>query len=1003
MPSAITGSGSAAPGRPGLRAAAPFVAVSFLGVLSALVPPYNDGADVEPALVGGLFAVALGLLWVSIHRDHRTWVDPAGPLLFFAVLAMARDLTGGASSELAALVALPIVWLALHGTRRDLVLSTLATAATFLLPIIVIGGADYPATDWRRAVLWTGFAAFIAPVIQGVVRQLATETLTERATSAELDGVMRGAHLTSIITTDPQGTIRSFSSGATTLLGYLPDDVVERRGPGLFHDPDEVAAVAAELGVDPGFTVFAELARRQEPSRVWTYVRSDGQRLFVRLAITELRDHDGTLTGYLGVAIDATPSVRAERALAVSEQRWRVLLENLPDITVVMIDEEMVVVAVAGTGAMRQGLLGSEGHHLSTVSNPANMVILSDLVSRAVAGEEVTGELRGSRTGDEHELVVTPLPPEAGRGRALILARDVSRERARERSIVAARDRAERLFSDAPHGVAVTTVDGILSQANAALATMLGRTADDLVGTAIGDLSSDSAVGTQASSHLADALAHRGQRVEAELTMVDAAGGTIHVVMSSRVLVGLDGADDLVLSHIVDVSERRRFEQRLAHLADHDPLTGLVNRRRFNDELQRHLERCERYGSVGAVLLLDLDHFKEVNDTLGHNAGDELIVSTAALLRSGVRGSDVVGRLGGDEFAILLTEADLDAASTVAAAIVDRIQAFTQTLDGTRRRVTASIGVVTMKAARDRGEDVLALADMTMYDAKDAGRSRFAVLDETSSQQPRSGARLEWKSRIERALENDTFTLHLQPIMDLQTNRVGSAETLLRLDDSDELILPSRFLYIAERSGLAHLLDAWVIRRSIAMLADLQRFRPTFTMEVNLSGQSIGDPAIEDAIVRALDEHQVDPSTVILEITETAAVADVETARQFAERMTAMGCKFALDDFGAGFGSFYYLKHLLFDYVKIDGEFVTNCHRSDVDRSILRSIVGIAHDLGKEAIAEFVAEPATLDIVRAEGVDLAQGFLIGKPVPYEEFVATYLDPVRETALPSRDH
>ncbi len=979
-----------AAGRPTWRNAAPFLAVATLGLTSAVLPPYARGSFAEPVLVVALFGVTLGLLTVSLRRDHRTWVDPAGPLLFFAVLAMARDLTGGSASGLAPLAALPIVWLALYGTRRDLVAAAALTAAVYLLPIALIGGTAYPTGDWRRAVLWAAFVAFVAPVIQRMVRQLAAETKRQRAASAELDGIMRGAHLSSIISTDTEGTIRLFSSGAESLLGYTADDVVGHHDPGLFHDPDEVSVVAAELGVEPGFAVFTELAHRQEGSRVWTYIRVDGGRLFVRLAVTELVGPDGTVTGYLGVAIDATASVEAEQALTASEARWRVLLDHLPDLTVVMVDQDLTIAAVSGAGAVTQGLRDSAGLNLSEVSTPENMVVLSDLVTRAIAGEDVSAELERSTTGDEHELRVTPLPQEDGRPRALIVARNISQDRSRERAIILARDRAERLFTDAPHGVAVLTGTGHIVQVNAALTTMTGRSAAELIGTTLGSLSFPG--DHHIPGHLADAFEHRGDRVEVEWTMVSAHGDAVHVVVSSRVLPGLDGADDIVLANIVDVSERRRFERRLAHLADHDALTGLVNRRRFHDELQRHLERCERYGPVGAVLLLDLDHFKEVNDTLGHQAGDELIVSAATLLRNGVRSTDVVARLGGDEFAILLTEGDLASASRVAASIVQRIDAYTRTLDRPRRRVTASIGVVTMKAAREHGEDVLALADMTMYDAKDAGRNRFAVLDETTGSRPRTGARLQWRTRIERALENDSFALHLQPIVDLGTNRIGSAEVLLRLDDSDELVPPSRFLPIAERSGLARHIDAWVVENSIAMLARIQRIQPGFTLEVNLSGHSIGDPAIEHAIVDSLATHRVHPSSVVLEITETAAVADVDLAREFAQRMTAMGCKFALDDFGAGFGSFYYLKHLLFDYVKIDGEFVSNCHRSEVDRSILRSVVGIAHDLGKKAIAEFVADPEVLDIVRAEGVDLAQGYLIGRPVPYDKFVAHYLAP-----------
>jgi diguanylate cyclase (GGDEF)-like protein/PAS domain S-box-containing protein len=569
----------------------------------------------------------------------------------------------------------------------------------------------------------------------------------------------------------------------------------------------------------------------------------------------------------------------------------------------------------------------------------------------------------------------------------------VSADHPRERPLLqGADDLAEWLFSDAPHGVAVLDLQGFVIQANAAFATIAGCVTGELEGARLASfaMNDDGAF----DQHLATTLNTPGEAAEAEWTMRTRQGGAVQVALRSRVVRDHSWADEaatgVFLVHAVDRSERHRFEQRLTHMASHDVLTGLVNRREFEERLAAHRDWCARYGHSGALLVLDLDNFKEVNDTLGHGAGDQLIISTAPLLRSAVRTTDVVARLGGDEFAVLLTHADAAAAEAVAAGIVGRVREFTSTLDGTRRRVTASIGVVTMQAAADHGGDVLALADMAMYDAKDAGRDCYVLLDENSARQPRSGARLAWKERIEGALENDDFTLLLQPILDLRSNRIVSAEALVRLSDAGELVPPSRFLYIAERTGLVPALDAWVVRHSVEMLAGLRKIAPEFQLEVNLSGHSIGRPEIEVAIVDSLRDFGVDPSALVLEITETAAVADVAMARSFAERMTALGCKFALDDFGAGFGSFYYLKHLLFDYVKIDGEFVANVHRSAIDRTILRSIVGIAHDLGKLTVAEFVAEPAILDVVRAEGVDLAQGYLTGVPMPVDEFVATFL-------------
>ena len=580
-----------------------------------------------------------------------------------------------------------------------------------------------------------------------------------------------------------------------------------------------------------------------------------------------------------------------------------------------------------------------------------------------------------------------------------VVQRIVERLESETRSAQSATERSERLFLDAPHGVAVLDDHGRIELANGALGAIVGFPPEELVGRKLAELApaGDGAV----DAHLARILSNEANlglvaddgasSTFSDCVLRNARGQNVYVALNSRMLLHDDvNEPDVILVSVVDVSERRRYQDRLAHLVDHDVLTGLANRRRFDNELKRHLERARRYGQSGAVLLLDLDNFKQVNDSLGHNAGDQLLVTIGGLLRRSVRQTDVVARLGGDEFAVLLTDGDQMTAERVGLDIVERIRKHAATLDGVNRRVTASVGAVTFQAASEHSTDILALADMTMYEAKEAGRNQVAVLPEGEKRPPRFSARLQWQSRIEEALEHDRFELHLQPIMNLSNNRINSAEVLLRLRDHDELVPPTRFVYIAERTGLMPQVDAWVVEHSLEMLAKLRQRNPGFELEVNLSGHSIGHPDIERTIRESLARHDVDPAALILEITETAAVADVGLARAFAERMTDLGCAFALDDFGAGFGSFYYLKHLLFDYVKIDGEFVAHVHESQVDRTIMRSIVRIAKDLGKKTVAEFVSDPRILEVVRAEGVDYAQGFLIGKPTPYDDFVEQFM-------------
>lgn len=617
---------------------------------------------------------------------------------------------------------------------------------------------------------------------------------------------------------------------------------------------------------------------------------------------------------------------------------------------------------------------------------------------RALAGEHVRGLLVRSgvgagREGRIYSVSASPLhdtTDAAGPAdRAVLLLRDVTAEHARSAELDVSRRRAERLFSDAPTGVVVLDLKGTILRANSAAAALLRRDPADLVGRPLAELSTTT---DEVAGHLARTVGQPDRRHSFDWAVASAAEEeAVQVTTSTGVLTGSDESEDVVLAHLLDVTERRRYERRLAHLAEHDALTGLPNRRHFDRLLAEHLSRGCGAGRSGAMLLLDLDNFKEVNDTLGHGAGDDLLVSLSSVLREVVGEAGLVARLGGDEFAVLLPDADHQRARSLAEDVVAAVRRHTGALPGVHRRVTVSVGAITFAAAAQHDAEPLALADMLLYDSKDSGRDCFTLLADDGSLAPRSGARLAWRARLEAALDADDFELYLQPIMNLRTGGVGSAEALLRLTDvPGEAVSPYQFMAIAEETGLAPRIDAWVLGRAARLVAELRRRQPGFRLEVNLSGRSVGDPAIEATLEETLRCHSLDPGALILEITETAAVADLRSARRFAERVRALGARFALDDFGAGYGSFAYLKHLPFDYIKIDGEFVAHVDSSPIDRAIVRSIAGIAHELGKKTVAEFVTSGDVLDVVRAEGIDFAQGYAVGKPLPEPDFIATWM-------------
>ncbi len=458
--------------------------------------------------------------------------------------------------------------------------------------------------------------------------------------------------------------------------------------------------------------------------------------------------------------------------------------------------------------------------------------------------------------------------------------------------------------------------------------------------------------------------------VEATLTPVcDPAGRRTHLVGIAR-----------------DVTERKRLERELRHLADHDPLTGLPNRRLFELELSRALEAAG--GRGGALLLLDLDHFKYVNDIASHREGDRYLAALAGSLRKCLREGDVLARLGGDEFAALLPGAGAAEAQAVARRILGRVRRTRVTVAGEALHLTASIGIALFPQHGRRPSELLSRADVAMYQAKERGRNQVCLYAAEGCPHAEMRSRLAWVTRIREALAEDRFVLYLQPILDLRQDRVTQYEVLLRMTGRDgALVPPAAFLDAAEQFGLVREVDRWVVRRAIRLIAEQRQAGRDLCLEVNLSGKAFSDPELLQLVRQELSATGVDPALLIFEITETAAVANLEQARGFIAALRSLGCRFGLDDFGVGFSSFNYLKQLPVDYLKIDGSFVRNLTHSETDQHLVKAIVQVAKGLGKETVAEFVGDEETLRLVKEFGVDYAQGYHVGLPRPAEEVLA----------------
>ncbi len=569
---------------------------------------------------------------------------------------------------------------------------------------------------------------------------------------------------------------------------------------------------------------------------------------------------------------------------------------------------------------------------------------------------------------------------------------------AAEKDLREAEERFRRAFADAGTGMALIGVvgddDGRFLEVNDALCAFLRSERDELLGTKIADIIHPDDV-EDARARIGRLVAGDVDAVHIEARLIDAAGDVVWISFSTSVVRDAEGEPLYRISQMQDVTERRRFEGQLQHLADHDPITGLFNRRRFDEELERELASAQRYSTGGAVLALDLDNFKYVNDTLGHSAGDEMIVCVAELLRGRLRETDIVARLGGDEFAVILPHVDERQARRVAGDLLGAIrsEAIVSTAKGSRR-TTASVGIALFPADLHglAAEELLVEADIAMYDAKEAGRDQACLFDADSSRQRSLQSRMTWAEEIRDALAEDRFTLYAQPIVPLQGGS-HRHELLVRMVGRDgELVPPGAFLPVAERFDLVQDIDRWVVNRAIELLGERARGGDDACFEVNLSAKSLGQVDLPAQIARQLAAHNVDPSRLIFEVTETAAIGNLDRAKQFATRLGELGCGFALDDFGAGFASFYYLKHLPFDYLKIDGEFVENLVGSTTNQLVVQSLVTIARGLGKQTIAEYVGDEATVELLREYGVDFAQGFHVGRPRPVAE-----IEPSRSAA------
>jgi diguanylate cyclase (GGDEF)-like protein/PAS domain S-box-containing protein len=468
-----------------------------------------------------------------------------------------------------------------------------------------------------------------------------------------------------------------------------------------------------------------------------------------------------------------------------------------------------------------------------------------------------------------------------------------------------------------------------------------------------------------------------------ESEIINRSTGNVHIISWLYSSLNHPTDDSVILAVGLDITEKKRSDEHIIWLAEHDVLTELYNRRKFNSTFEQLLNNAKRFDHQGALLFLDLDQFKDINDRYGHKAGDQVLKQVAETLLSLSRTTDSVARLGGDEFAIILPQTDQDGAINFAQKIIEQLAQIDTSFNNLRYKVTTSIGIVQFPLEDQTIEELISNADIAMYQAKAKGKNTWHQFNVDDTTRVQLESRVFWKQQIENALENNRFILHYQPIMNIQSEAIDHYEVLIRmLDDNNTIHPPSSFIHVAEQTGLIHDIDHFVIKNSIKLQAELKQVNADVSLSVNLSAAAINDSILVPLLKRLLRDNNTNADGLMFELSETATSPDVIQARDFIELLNSLGYRFSLDDFGKDASSFHSLRELPVDFIKIDGSFIVNLVSNEKDRVFVQALVDLAKGLGKKTVAEFVQDAETLSLLKTMGVDFAQGYYIGKPKPY---------------------
>jgi len=721
--------------------------------------------------------------------------------------------------------------------------------------------------------------------------------------------------------------------------------------------------------------------------------RKDGSERWVELSLSTI-EYQGKLAG-LGTVFDVTERKEAAQALRASEERLQ-LAQQAGDIIVWDWD-------IPGDrlfySAHAKNLFDLGSEESTSIKEFLALVHPQDLPRLQSALDASLEEDRDYFV--EHRLVLSTGQTRwlAARGklvrgptgeavRMLGVSIDVTHRKLAEEALFQEKERAQVTLASIGDGVIRTDVRGMIDYMNPAAERLTGWPIHEAYGQPLRDVFQviDPETHTMLLDPVTRCLAE-GRYIEfpGERMLQPRDGQPVAVRDSASPIVSRQGRTVGAVLAFKDVSELRQMERERSFLSTHDPLTGLLNRRAFEEEVERAVRQVRDRGRAQAVIFLDLDQFKTINDSSGHFAGDELLKLVAERLRERVTAARALARIGADEFAALVPDAGEERALEAASELKSALERSRFSWEDRVFEISASIGVATATPATRDGAALLAAADAACFVAKQRGGNRVHEYRPGDDAIARRVGELQWIQQIHRAFESGRFRLYHQRIVPLE--RPGTppmAEIFIRmLSERGESIPTASFIAAAERYHLISTLDRWVVRESLAFMAAADHAEAGLpeTFSVNLSGQSLGEEGFLDATQEVLESCGIDPRRVCFEITETAAIAHLPSALRFISALRAQGCRFVLDDFGSGFSSFAYLKNLPVDFLKIDASFIHQLATDPIQRALVESIQQIGRVLGMQTIAEGVEDQETLEVLIDLGVDFAQGFLLHRPSP----------------------